>query len=170
MIYGLKGLLGEITGCDDHRRILSRFFDDFVERILVQDYKRLKTRNNSFRYRQQILQRVRELEYDLERKEALVAGYLEQTGESDSESAWQSINADYYRDKDQKEVDLLIVQDGTLYPVEIKRSASPSAMDLRHFGALQRLGMPIGPGGVICLTSQAIPLTRELLSIPVAAV
>ena len=94
MIYGLKGLLGDITGCDDHRRILSRFFDDFVERILVQDYKRLKTRNNPFRYRQQILQRVRELEYDLERKQSLVAGYLEQTGESDSESAWQSINDD----------------------------------------------------------------------------
>ena len=94
MIYGLKGLLGEISGCDDHRRILSRFFDDFVERILVQDYKRLKTRNNPFRYRQQILQRVRELEYDLERKQSLVAGYLEQTGESDSESAWQSINDD----------------------------------------------------------------------------
>ena len=49
IIYGLKGLLGDITGCDDHRRILSRFFDDFVERILVQDYKRLKTRNNPFR-------------------------------------------------------------------------------------------------------------------------
>jgi len=94
MIYGLKALLGEISGCDDHRRILSRFFDDFVERILVQDYKRLKTRNNPFRYRQQILQRVRELEYDLERKEALVAGYLEQTGESDRESAWQAINDD----------------------------------------------------------------------------
>ncbi len=94
MIYGLKGLLGDITGCDDHRRILSRFFDDFVERILVQDYKRLKTRNNPFRYRQQILQRVRELEYDLERKQALVAGYLEQTGESESELAWQSINDD----------------------------------------------------------------------------
>jgi hypothetical protein len=94
MIYGLKGLLGEISGCDDHRRILSRFFDDFVERILIQDYKRLKTRNNPFRYRQQILQRVRELEYDVERKQALVEGYLEQTGESDSESAWQSINDD----------------------------------------------------------------------------
>ena len=94
MIYGLKGLLGDISDCDDHRRILSRFFEDFVERILVQDYKRLKTRNNPFRYRQQILQRVRELEYDLERKQALVAGYLDQTGESDSELAWQSINDD----------------------------------------------------------------------------
>ena len=88
MIYGLKGLLGDITGFNDHRMVLSRFFDDFVERILVQDYKRLKTRNNPFRYRQQILSRVRELEFDLERKQALVAGLMEQTGIADSENAW----------------------------------------------------------------------------------
>ena len=61
-----------------------------------------------------------------------------------------------------KEVDLLIVQDGTLYPVEIKRSASHSANNLRHFGALQRLGMPIGTGGVICLTSPAISFHRAV--------
>ena len=94
MIYGLKGLLGEIGGARDHRLVLSRFFDDFVERILVQDYKRLKTRNNPFRHRLQILQLVRELEYDLPRKQALVAGFIEQTGEQDSEMAWRAINAD----------------------------------------------------------------------------
>jgi len=27
----------------------------------------------------------------------------------------------YYRDKDQKEIDLLIIQDGTVYPLEFKR-------------------------------------------------
>lgn len=94
MIYGLKGLLGEIGGARDHRLVLSRFFDDFVERILVQDYKRLKTRNNPFRHRLQILQLVRELEYDLPRKQALVAGFIEQTGEQDREMAWRAINAD----------------------------------------------------------------------------
>ena len=97
MIYGLKGLLGEIADFDDHRQVLSRFFDDFVARILVQDYKRLKTRNNPFRYRQQILQRIRELEYDLERKQALVRGLMDQTGEADSEAAWRAINADIGR-------------------------------------------------------------------------
>jgi hypothetical protein len=97
MIYGLKGLLGDITGVNDHRQILIRFFDDFVERILVQDYKRLKTRNNPFRYRQQILQRTRDLEYDLERKKAMVAGFMEQTDETDSEAAWQAINEDIAR-------------------------------------------------------------------------
>ena len=94
MIYGLKGLLGEIGDARDHRLVLSRFFDDFVERILVQDYKRLKTRNNPFRHRLQILQLVRELEYDLERKQALVAGFMEQSGETDNELAWRAINGD----------------------------------------------------------------------------
>lgn len=94
LIQGLKGLHAEISGCDDHGLILSRFFEDFVARILVQDYKRLKTRNNPFRFRQQILLRVRELEYDLDRQRALVSGYLEQTGEADGEAARRAIADD----------------------------------------------------------------------------
>ncbi len=31
----------------------------------------------------------------------------------------------YYRDKDKKEIDLLIVRDGVIYPLEFKKSASP---------------------------------------------
>lgn len=94
MIYGLKGLLGEISGISDHRAVLSHFFDDFVERILVQDYKRLKTRNNPFRYRQQILSLIRDLEYDVEKKKRLVDAFMAQAGSDDSERAWQAINND----------------------------------------------------------------------------
>jgi len=72
----------------------------------------------------------------------------------------------YYRDKDQREVDLLLLQDGIIYPLEIKKSASPSREDVRHFGALARLGLPIGPGGVICLAEQSLPLTEAAQSIP----
>jgi predicted AAA+ superfamily ATPase len=72
----------------------------------------------------------------------------------------------YYRDKDQREVDLLLLQDGIIYPLEIKKSASPSREDVRHFGALARLGLPIGPGGVICLAEQSLPLTAAAQSIP----
>lgn len=72
----------------------------------------------------------------------------------------------YYRDKDQREVDLLLVQDGIIYPLEIKKSASPSREDVRHFAALERLGLPIGPGGLICLAEQSLPLTTSAQSIP----
>ena len=72
----------------------------------------------------------------------------------------------YYRDKDQKEIDLLVVQDGMAYPLEMKKTASPGKDDVRHFQALARLGLPLGPGGVICLAEQSLPLTSSTWSIP----
>jgi hypothetical protein len=76
----------------------------------------------------------------------------------------------FYRDKDLKEIDLLIIRDGTIYPLEFKKTASPGTNDVRHFHALERLKMPIGPGGVICLAEQSLPLSSSTLSIPVAAI
>lgn len=72
----------------------------------------------------------------------------------------------YYRDKDQKEIDLLILRDGVLYPVEIKKTASPSPRDAGHFGALARLGQAVGAGTVICLTERAVPLSAMARAVP----
>jgi predicted AAA+ superfamily ATPase len=76
----------------------------------------------------------------------------------------------YYRDKDQREIDLLILQDGVVFPLEIKKTASPRPEDVRHFQALARLEMPVGPGGLICLAQQSLPLTATTRSIPVGAI
>ncbi len=76
----------------------------------------------------------------------------------------------YYRDKDQKEIDLLIIQDGQAYPLEFKKTASPHKTDARHFQALEKLGMPVGPGGVICLAPQPLPLTEKAWSIQAACI
>jgi predicted AAA+ superfamily ATPase len=75
----------------------------------------------------------------------------------------------FYRDKDQKEIDLLIVQDGAVYPLEFKKTASPRRDDVRHFQVLKKLGMPVGPGGLICLAEKSLPLGQDVLSIPVSA-
>lgn len=75
----------------------------------------------------------------------------------------------YYRDKDKKEIDLLIVKDGVVYPLEFKKTASPKREDIRHFQLLERLGMPVGTGGVICLVDQSLPLSKSYQSIPIAA-
>lgn len=72
----------------------------------------------------------------------------------------------YYRDRDGREIDLLLVQDGAIHPLEIKKTASPGRKDVQHFGALERLGAPIGRGGVICLVEQSLPLTATTISIP----
>lgn len=72
----------------------------------------------------------------------------------------------YYRDKDQKEIDLLIILDGTIYPVEIKKTASPNKEMVRHFKTLERFKMPIGDGGLICLVREPTPLTQTISAIP----
>ncbi|MDR2800609.1 MAG: ATP-binding protein [Desulfovibrio sp.] len=76
----------------------------------------------------------------------------------------------YYRDKDQKEIDLLIIQDGTVFPLEFKKTASPDKHDIRHFSVLEKFGMPIGIGGVICLASQALPLSEKVWSVPASLI
>ena len=46
----------------------------------------------------------------------------------------------FYRDKDMKEVDLLIEQDNQLHPIEIKKTASPSTASIKNFTVLKKLG------------------------------
>lgn len=75
----------------------------------------------------------------------------------------------YYRDRDKREIDLLIVRNGVIHPLEIKKTASPSAADIGAFTVLEKLGMPVGSGGVICLAQQSLPLTESAFSIPVGA-
>ena len=75
----------------------------------------------------------------------------------------------FYRDGDRREIDLLIVQDGIISPVEIKKTASPGKDAVRHFSVLEKLGMPVGPGGVICFAERSLPLTATTCSIPVGA-
>jgi predicted AAA+ superfamily ATPase len=73
----------------------------------------------------------------------------------------------YYRDIDQKEIDLVIETGDSLYPVEFKKTATPSQTASKHFPALEKLGKKIGQGAVICFVEKDIPLSREVTAIPV---
>lgn len=75
----------------------------------------------------------------------------------------------FYHDKDGKEIDLLIVRDGAIYPLEIKKTAAPARGDVRHFQALERLNLSVGPGGVICLAPDVLPLSSTAQTIPISA-
>jgi predicted AAA+ superfamily ATPase len=76
----------------------------------------------------------------------------------------------FYRDKDKREIDLLLMQDQVVYPIEVKKSASPRAEAVRVFSALDRLGLERGPGALVCLTGQLIPLTRDGFAVPVGLI
>ena len=76
----------------------------------------------------------------------------------------------YYRDKDQKEIDLLIVQNNTFYPIEIKKTASPRKEMISSFKAIEKFQQPIGEGGLICLVDTLLPLSERVSAIPVSVI
>lgn len=74
----------------------------------------------------------------------------------------------FYRDKDMKEIDLLIEDGGTLYPLEMKKHADPSKKDINAFSVLDKIpNIRRGPGGVICLYDKLITLQGDDKIIPI---
>ncbi|KDE38999.1 MAG: Wadjet anti-phage system protein JetA family protein [Nitrincola lacisaponensis] len=75
MLLGLREMKITLSESKNPQEIVRGFFDRFVEQILVSDYKTLKTRNNPFRYRRQIISMLRDLQFDLLRIEQLSQHY-----------------------------------------------------------------------------------------------
>lgn len=75
-----------------------------------------------------------------------------------------------YRDKDKQEIDLLIIKDQTIYPIEIKKTASPTKDAIKNFRLLKNLKLPVGPGAVICQVNQPLPLDAENTCIPLSLI
>lgn len=85
----------------------------------------------------------------------------------------------YYRDKDQKEIDLLIYQNGILSPIEIKKAASPGKTAIKNFrvlepvnkadtfDGLETLKVEIGTGSVICMANDLLPVDEKNWFVPV---
>ena len=85
----------------------------------------------------------------------------------------------YYRDKDQKEIELLLYQDGVLSPIEIKKSASPGKTAIKNFkvlepvtresafGGLEPLKVEIRTGNVICMANDLLPVDDKNWCVPV---
>ena len=75
----------------------------------------------------------------------------------------------FYRDKDQKEIDLLVTEGDVLYPLEIKKHADPRVSDIANFDVLEKLpGVRRGPGGVICMYDRMVTLKGEDRAIPIS--
>jgi len=77
----------------------------------------------------------------------------------------------HLRDGHQKEIDLLIHENNTLYPIEIKSSAEPDPKDIKHFEMLDEIkNVNVGEGGVICLAKELLPLKGNHKIIPIWAI
>lgn len=76
----------------------------------------------------------------------------------------------YYRDNNGREIDLMILENGRLYPIEIKKSADPGKSALKNFSILDALPDEIGEGAVICMTPVVIPLDEKNKLVPVRCI
>ena len=79
----------------------------------------------------------------------------------------KDINLNFYRDTNQKEINLIIESEGKLHPFEIKRSASPDIRSIRSFSALVKSGRSMGEGGIICMAEKPFPIDNTNSLIPV---
>ncbi len=76
----------------------------------------------------------------------------------------------YYRDRDQKEIDLLFEVDGTVYPFEIKKTANPNKSMISNFETLENKKMNVGPGGLLCFYPDVYPLDEKNKSYPISVI
>lgn len=87
----------------------------------------------------------------------------------------------FYRDSNQKEIDLILYQNGIVNPIEIKKASAPKGAT-KHFSVLKpiekepekddvfkgtsHLKTEIGTGLVICLPSDIIPIDKKNWYVP----
>ncbi len=75
----------------------------------------------------------------------------------------------YYRDAEKKEIDLLMVKDQCLYPVEVKKGKQPSDAD-KNFHALSSFNLTVKPGIILCMSDIMIPYSRAAWYYPISAI
>lgn len=73
----------------------------------------------------------------------------------------------YYRDKSNKEIDLIIESDGILHPLEIKRSVNPGSELVGAFHVLDKGTVPRGKGAVLCMKQELSAINAENLIVPI---
>lgn len=73
----------------------------------------------------------------------------------------------FYRDRDTKEIDVIIEGDGKIYPLEIKKTATPDKRIIRTFGVIDKTPLEVGTGAVLCMVEQFGAFDRNNLIVPI---
>lgn len=73
----------------------------------------------------------------------------------------------YYRDRDAKEIDVIIEGDGKLCPLEIKKTATPDKRIIKTFGVIEKSPIEIGTSAVLCMADQLSAFDKDNLIVPI---
>lgn len=73
----------------------------------------------------------------------------------------------YYRDKNSKEIDMVIESDGYLHPLEIKRSVNPGSELIGTFSVLDKSSVPRGKGALLCMRPELSAINEDHYIVPI---
>lgn len=76
----------------------------------------------------------------------------------------------YYRDKDAREIDLILERDGKLFPIEIKKMASPPKKLTKVFDLIDKSPLQRGTGAILCMTDQLGAFDQNNLIVPISLI
>ena len=73
----------------------------------------------------------------------------------------------YYRDRDAKEIDVIMEANGKLCPLEIKKTTMPDKRIVRTFRVIDKSPLQLGTGAVLCMADKLSAFDRSNLIVPV---
>lgn len=73
----------------------------------------------------------------------------------------------FYRDRDAREIDLILEGDGKLCPLEIKKTATPDKRLTRVFGIINKSPLQLGTGAVLCMADKLGAFDSNNLIVPI---
>ncbi len=76
------------------------------------------------------------------------------------------VNITYLRDSNSKEIDLLIEENNTIHPLEIKKSALPDKREIKKYDIIDKTSLHRGHGGIICMCEEPMPIDENNCFIP----
>jgi predicted AAA+ superfamily ATPase len=73
----------------------------------------------------------------------------------------------FYRDRDAKEIDVVLEENGSLSPMEIKKTAMPDKRLTRVFGVIEKSPLRLGTGAILCMADHFSAFDRDNLIVPI---
>ena len=73
----------------------------------------------------------------------------------------------YYRDKSNREIDMIMESNGQLHPLEIKRSVNPGKETVNTFSVLDKSTVPRGKGAVLCMRPELSAIDADHYIVPI---
>lgn len=73
----------------------------------------------------------------------------------------------YYRDTNGNEIDLCIIYDNQIHPIEIKKTSTPDKKMIKSFHLLDNLNIKRGAGALICFTDKLSAFDENNFIVPI---